>query len=327
MKNLKTAWQVARVLIGLGLIAFLVLRMDVTRAWELAAGAKPALLVLAAACYLGLVLSGNTRWLLLLRSRGYRHGGWFLLRVYFASLGLNAVLPTALGGDVLRMAYAAEPGRGEDSVAIVLVDRLMGMLGLLTLTLAAALVLALGGGGPEFAWLSGIGLLALGLGVAAVLVTPVYRFLARLLARVRVLGLGRKVVRVLESIRSFRRRGWALAAAFGLSLLLWVFHVSIWFSLGLAVGSSTGFVQYLAYVPIVALVTMVPVSIGGVGVRENGFTILMARAGMPGDQAGTIALFFLVLTYLYALAGGLVLVFLRRGRRKAAEAGPEPAGD
>lgn len=313
---------VLRVAAGLGLIGVLLARTDVPQAARIIGQSNPWLLALAAVWLAVLLLIGVMRWGILLRARGYGLKAGFLVRVYLAANGLNSVLPTALGGDVLRMVYTARNEKRAEAVALVLADRALGLVGLLVLSLAASFVL-LAQVARHLVVLNLAALAVLGLGVAVVFIDPAYRLVSGFLNRVAFLRLGPRVVNVIDGFRSFRTEPATLGLGFLLSLILWGAHVSIWYSLGKAVGCATPLLAYLVYVPIVAVATMLPVSVGGVGIRENGFAILMGRAGMPETQAAAIALLFLLLVYLYALVGGIVLIGLRRERPATASAPAE----
>jgi len=305
-------WWFVRGLTAVALLVLLFLRVRPVPALRLLRQSNPVFVLAGAALLFAVLVIGNERWRLLLSVRNRPLPRGFLLRVYLAAAALNSVLPTALGGDVLRMAYTAGAGHGSGAVSVVLVDRLIGLIGLLVVTAGASVALAVRDGAPGpvvITVLLAVGLAAV---LTAVLIEPSYRRLERFLRRIRLWGLGPKTVAVMDHMRSFRNRGKALMVATGWSLLLWLTHCLVWFTLGRAVGSSTPPFYYLLYVPLVALATMVPVSVGGLGVRENGFVFLMSRAGMAPNQATTIALLYLIVTYFWALVGSLILSGLRR---------------
>lgn len=312
-------WRITRVVVALGLIAILVLRTDLGQLLGTLGQVRLPFLGLAAMTLFVVFLLGTIRWQALLRSRGYRFGTGFLLRVYIASLALNAVLPTSLGGDVLRMVHTSRPPRPAEGVSIVAVDRAIALLGLLIASLTASFVLVGTTGSSGFLVLSIAGLAGLGLLFLALFFDPLYRAVEWAVTRIRFFRLGEKVVGVMDGIRAFRGNPGVLCWALGLSVLLRGAYSLVWFLFGLAVGATTSFPHYLSTVQVVSIVAMLPVSIGGVGVRENGFAVLMSRVGMPQAGATTIALLFLALSYAYAVAGGLVLLGLRT--RVAGQAG------
>lgn len=311
-RAVKIAWWVLRVAIALALLAFLLFRVDLRQSFSVLGRAQPGWLAVAAGLLLLVFIMGAVRWQLLLRARGYRFSTWFLFRVYLSGLALNSVLPTALGGDVLRMTFTSVKPRPAEGVSIVLVDRAVALVGLLTMALVSSVVVMARSGRTDLLILSLGGLMLLGVMVAAVFPEWSYRRLARVLRAIRIFGFGEKLLRVLDGVRSFRDKGRAVTGAVGISLLIRVTYSLAWYALGLAVGASVPFLYYLLYMQLLSVVTMLPLSIGGVGIRENGFALLMARVGMSGAHAVAIALLFLMTNYAYALAGTLVLAGLRR---------------
>ncbi|MEO0080491.1 MAG: lysylphosphatidylglycerol synthase transmembrane domain-containing protein [candidate division WOR-3 bacterium] len=310
----KAGWLGALIRVGLALvlIGVLIVRIDAPMSWQLIRSCRPWFVLLGFGFYLLLFFLCNLRWRVLLQSSGERFSGWFLFRVYLASTALNAVLPTALGGDVLRVAWTAKGRDVTRMVSVVLVDRLLGLVGLLLLSSLASVSVFVTRGLGGFALVSGAGLTMTFLLLLGIFWEPVYRPLAALVLRLRLFGVGARIVNVTEEMRSLRKRPAVLISTFLLSLAVWVVHSLVWFVLGQAVGAGTGITDYFVFVPLVALATMMPVSVGGVGVRENSFVFLMTRVGMAQAQAGSIALLFLGTTYLYALIGAAVLLGLRR---------------
>jgi uncharacterized membrane protein YbhN (UPF0104 family) len=101
-------------------------------------------------------------------------------------------------------------------------------------------------------------------------------------------------------------------------VLLWLVYSLVWFLLGASIHLPATILCYLVCVPLVALTAMLPISIGGLGVRENSFVILMGRFGTPEASAAAVALFFLGVTVFYALVGALLSITLRTSVRPLA---------
>jgi hypothetical protein len=66
------------------------------------------------------------------------------------------------------------------------------------------------------------------------------------------------------------------------------------------------FAALAVIVPIVSLLTILPISINGIGVREVGFAAVGAAFGLSIDGAIALAWLFLLIATLYALVGGLI---------------------
>ncbi len=85
-----------------------------------------------------LILSSAFKWYMLLHSRGLPVSLWRLLAYYMIGMFFNLILPTSVGGDVVRMHELGRyTGRYADAVASVFIDRFSGMATLVVLALLA----------------------------------------------------------------------------------------------------------------------------------------------------------------------------------------------
>ncbi|HEY9447204.1 MAG TPA: lysylphosphatidylglycerol synthase transmembrane domain-containing protein [Burkholderiales bacterium] len=101
----------------------------------------PPLLIAALAVLFGTLLIAATRWQLLLRVQGIRLPGRATLRVVLAAAFFSTFLPGALGGDLVRSGYIirAAHGRASTGLLSLLMDRVLGLAGLLVASAMAAL--------------------------------------------------------------------------------------------------------------------------------------------------------------------------------------------
>jgi hypothetical protein len=86
--------------------------------------------------------------------------------------------------------------------------------------------------------------------------------------------------------------------------------VLVWL-VGLSIGAKVPFAYYTIMVPMVSLMTMVPVSINGLGVREGGVVLFLAPLGVPQGVAVSIAFLWFCAFSAASLLGGLVYLFGR----------------
>ena len=231
------------------------------------------------------------RWHLLLVARGRREPGlWWLFETYVIALLLGQVLPTAVGGDAVRaIDLARRTGARAEAVSSVVVDRVVGLAALGAL----AAVGALAGG-------SGIGrgtAVALGLGVVAVTAAaalalfsqrlqPLLRRLAPLAARLRVeaaaLALPRAARLSLASSHAgvgLRPRRARAGPARRVDRLP-----------GEGMGLDLSYATLLVLCPVLFLVTIVPASLNGIGLREATFVVVLGGAGMSREDAFALGL-------------------------------------
>ena len=223
------------------------------------------------------------------------------LPVTFIGVFFNQVLPTSFGGDAVRMWQAHRLGvSGEVAVIGVFLERIGGLFGLVVMT---ALGVAYLGSEIDNQAIR-LGLLAtLPMAVAALLALAV---LDRLPARWRRAPVLEKATRL---ARNSRRVFLAPATALPLLLLSMLSHAlaaaAIYaFAEGLQLGLP--FLSCVALFSAVILVTAIPISFAGWGLREGAMVALFAFAGLGADTALALSLAFGV-AYLAASLPGCAL--------------------
>jgi len=284
--------------ISSGLLALLLSRVDRGALAGQLAATDPAGMLLALAVLLAANVTQAARWQAVLRAWEVRVRLPALTRMVLGSQAFLWLLPATLGGDVARWALLSrQQASGAVAAQSVASDRLLGMAGLGLQVLVCL----------PWIWTSlPSGWLRAGL----LLVAP-----ACLLALGAVLA-PRWVParwRGRLGLQPARRPRW-LATAAAMGALHQLVTVAAVVLLGRAAGDATSPVLYAALLPVVWLLSAVPVTVGGTGVREAGFVALFGAAGVPTVTAAAIASLWLLLLAGQALVGGLVLSAGRRRR-------------
>lgn len=294
----------ARFLVSGAVIIYLITLLDWGRVVELLRGAHPGLLALAPATYLVGFAFAAFRWAIVLDWMGIGLGPGKAYRIYLKGLFYGIVLPGVLGGDVVRVALAKAETKGPLPMltSSVVLERLAGV----------AILLVVGAGGglwssehfPATIRDSVVPVFEL-LGAAVALVLAVHLvFLARLpvawsqpggdkglLARLKEFGL--------RTIGPSRKRTAALLAT---TLLFQGFDIVCTYVLAQALHIDQPFSVFLFIIPVVYLATVLPISLGGLGVREGVFVFFFVSLGVATSDA--IALSFAV--YLTRIVVALI---------------------
>jgi hypothetical protein len=87
------------------------------------------------------------------------------------------------------------------------------------------------------------------------------------------------------------------------------------FLIARALGSSLNFNYFILFIPVIGAVSMLPISIGGLGLRENLTVLLFAHAGMDQHMALSMSLLNFFFLALYSGIGGVIYVLGVRYRR------------
>jgi uncharacterized membrane protein YbhN (UPF0104 family) len=278
--------------VTVGLLAYLFSRIELGSVVQLVAGASWGWVAAGFVLYLALQGLCAWRWLLLARVLNL-DGSWFtFVRYYYVGMFFNLFLPTGVGGDVYRCYYIARSS-SDWQRAIVSVLAVRGV-GFGTMCVIAAVATVAFGAVDLPAWLEW----ALGAGVAGVLVLLAVAVAAR--------GPLSSIRTAMPLIGEFFRRPGVLAFVAGLSFLLQSLVIVVNIFNAEALHLDVPVVFYFILIPLIAVATMIPVSLNGLGIREGAFVFFLAQVGVPEAQALALALLWLAVTAAASLVGGLV---------------------
>ncbi|GJM43619.1 MAG: hypothetical protein DHS20C21_04610 [Gemmatimonadota bacterium] len=317
----RTLGALVRLAIGVGLLVFLLVRVDLKQAWATLSATHPAWLAAAVVAQLGSKTCWLLRWRALLGAAECRVPPGALARLILVGLFFNNFLPSSVGGDVMRALGLTRYGATRATAAAsVLGDRVIGILALAIMAVAGGAVGAFfwPGQGP---WGVAVGFAALVVGLVVAVGRPeVFRALTGF--RGLPEAVSRKMKRVLDSLSLLaeRRRILLVAILFSLGLAACsaVFHWSV----GRAVEIQVPLVSYFVIVPTVMLFAALPITFNGLGVRELGLVGFLGAQGVPQEEAAVFAALAFVVPLTFAVAGGVVFLAQGRsnGRREPREA-------
>lgn len=305
---------VVRVLGTLALMALALRGVEWGRLWEVLRGADWRWWIAGLALMLAVQWIAAIRWAILARPVGFDFPLAVFVRRFFEGLFFNMFLPSSIGGDVVKAYRLADTNAGRVLAACtVLADRLAGLtaLGLIATTalishrhsLSALEAMAVA------AALCGATMLAARLAVGN---------LERLGALLPAHPAAEAIV---ARLLPYQRRPTLVTSAIGWGLLVQVGGVLATSCVGRALGVQIPLLTWFMVVPLVSLATVLPISIGGVGVREGMMSVLLAPHGVRAETAVAIGLLSLLINLVCGLVGGIV--FLGGARTTA----PPPAGN
>jgi uncharacterized membrane protein YbhN (UPF0104 family) len=232
-----------------------------------------------------------------------------LVGIVVTSLFFNQVLPSTVGGDGMRMWLLRRRGRPLGAaVRSVIMDRLLGLFGLLVLSVAGALGLLWRYPESIPVWSA----LAVGLGGIAVIVGA--PLLLRLSGWLPFAAPRRHLETIAAEVEILWRDKPVLAQLVGVSVLGHLFLcLAVWFT-ALAIGIASPLVETLAVLPAVLLAASLPISIAGWGVREGGMVVGLGLLGVAASDAALVSVFFGLLHLGFGALGGLAWLFQHRPR-------------
>ena len=297
-------------LTGLAL-AYLVWKIDIGQTIDVLLDANPWWFALSVAIMIGTALPMALRWQWLMRAQRMQDTFAWLTRAYFVSYTAGQVLPTAIGGDAMRVYETARrhPGRTADITAVILLERGLGGAGTVLLG-AVGFLLAIGTYDVSaYLWLEGafvLGTLVLIFLFFARSARPILNRVRPLLRRLRVEAPLRAFY---DGVHHFRGHAGLLLGVFAFTTAIQAVRVlSIW-AAGKAVGIELGPRIYYVMGPLFFLVLLVPFTLNGIAVREAFFVSFLGSVGVPADTAFAAGFLFFLVTTLLALPGALILLY------------------
>jgi len=314
---------ILRLLIAVALTALILWRSDPAAIW--AALSQTAWPWLAGACLL--VVADRalmaSRWIALLRPVGDTlPSGFTLARIFFVSTFVGTFLPPTVGSDAVRAwSLAREGTSGSGALASVLLDRLLGVISIL---LTAVLGLALLPDMLRETWVD-IALAAAAIGCACALAVVFSTRLDDLLRRTLVRLPGRwhgPLDRVLDALQAYRGERTMLVQVLTASVIVQILRVAQAWMLGRSLGITLPLFSYLAAIPIILLVMLLPVAPAAIGTSQWAFMLAFRRFGVPDALSIALSVLFVALGVVGNLPGGLFYIFGRAPARPPATGAP-----
>lgn len=313
------AAPISKLLVSLGLLALVAQSVDLPAVGGLLLDLPLRAGLATIACMLGVTLVLALRWWLILRALGTPLPLGRTVGLMFIGTFFTQVLPTSVGGDAVRLWQIHRQGvpfaRAFSGVAL---ERVSGLLALVLMVAAGVLWLgqavdpALG-----LLLLAALPVLLAGLALLCLL-DRLPAGLRRRLEGAPLLGpLLQRITGLLDTLAADSRRV-LLSPSLSLGLLLLstaaqVCSVLAVLALAHGLGLDLGWAEALAAVPAVILITFIPFSIAGWGVREGASVVMLGAVGIGAGPALAISVLFGLAMLVAALPGSLL--WLRGGRR------------
>jgi glycosyltransferase 2 family protein len=317
----KTLFTLLKLAVSLGILAYIFFRVvDISQLWAELKTANPLYFIAAVMAYFLVQGISAWRWYVLLKPQGIDVPFRRVLAYYFLGMYFNFFLPSAIGGDVVKVYYLnKETKQLSASTTSVFFDRDIGMGGLVLIALVTALLadpahMKINGVPlvPAFAIIT-IGFLLANL---AIFYRPTYNLLHRLLSLFKMKKVDEKIERLFTSINVYRNRKGLIVATMLMSFGVQVGCALVNLLAAKAIGmNQAGWADYLVFIPAIGLISMIPISVGGTGIREAAYILMFASIGVPEHQALALSLLWLGVIAITSLPGGIV--YIARGSGKS----------
>jgi glycosyltransferase 2 family protein len=306
--------------VGITLFAFWwIFRMvEVESLKEALRSADMSWLLVSLAFFTAAQLAGIIRWALLVPKHAAVTFG-FLTNAYFVAAFFNTILPTTVGGDVVR-GYDLIKATGEwkNSLASVLMDRLLGVAGFLAFGVAAWVGFPPAREDPviRIGFYGFCGVVALTFSILGS-----RKMLQTLLRPFSKIGLGTlhsHAKQFQESLLAYFKQPKRLLPAFGMSLLVQTLAILMFAAVVKAFSLPIPLLFLILAVPIIVTISQLPISLNGWGLREGATILMLQRINIEPAQALSVSLLCGVIPLASGVVGGLLFLARQKRRKKRA---------
>jgi len=273
---------VLRVLISFGLLVYLLKRTDLGALKSAFLAYSPLWWLLGFLVYVAFQAVSIRRWQYICQALGFAKGYLYFARLYLINMYFNTLIPGLMGGDVIRSYYLVKDGLGlKASSFSVFLDRVAGLFGLCLILLFS---LPLWGN---------------------FLPHKVYVFILISASGVILGGLGLSLVASFRQERLLSPLKWPTSlGVFSYGLIVQLLYVLQFAVMAKGLDLSLNFKDLLVIVPVTGFLTSLPISLGGLGIREVTLVYFLGLKGTPQEKGILLGLLIFSTILVGAIPGG-----------------------
>jgi uncharacterized protein (TIRG00374 family) len=247
------------------------------------------------------------KWTLLARGGGLAISLPMAVKANYVAEFWASVLPASVGGDVVRLGWLMKRAHsGAAVLSSMVVERLLGMLALALWAVASVGLIGIHAVGlGEAYWSLPLLFVVTIAAIAAVFSRGVHRVVQSLVDRLPAAGLRERAARARAALLAFRERPRLLAVFLLLSILEQGFPLASVYCLARALAIPVSIGPLVIGVPMVLVLSRLPISIAGIGITEGAFVFVLSFAGVATSQSLVLAVVDRVLLVVSSLPGML----------------------
>ncbi len=313
-RHRKKILTAARIIVSLGLISYLIFFRsgfkDFSTFIDILKTVDVPLLIASASMHIFGIWISVIRWNILLKTQKIRISQGYLASSFLIGTFFNNLLPTSIGGDIFRtvdISNKAKISVGK-SASVIVIERFSGVISAATYAVIA-LLLGFRTIGTTSYIIPVVAFFAVSIIFMFLILNPSLLHLNKLVDRMKFLSkIREKLKEVYHTFQSFKKYKLALfetlLCSFGLQLAV----IANYFLASKALGIELTFGAFIFIVPVVATIAMLPISIGGIGIRENSLVFLMVALGATSDKATVASLLVFAQLIFLGIIGAIVYV-------------------
>lgn len=308
----------AKAVVSILLIYFLLRRIGLENIWRQLGSANWWWALLGLATFILSNILGALQWAILLRSQNAKFSLWRVVSFYHVGLFFNNFLIGYIGGDAFRI-YDVSKHSGDSTTAVssVVFDRLVGFFMLTTIAMVMSLF-----------WFHRLSSLKTVWFIAAMLVSWILllfflfheksgKAIGRLFKPLAPSFMTNKIHDIYMAVNHYQHNQRVLAQVFLTSFFVQSLRIVTHYWAARALGVNVNLIYFAIFIPIIAIFASLPISFGGIGVREQSGVALFSTIGVLASKVATFEFLAYIIGIIAAIPGGLFFVLRKEDRADA----------
>ncbi len=251
----------------------------------------------------------SLRWSYLLDKTGIKISRIKSYTYILISFFFNNFLPSAVGQDFIRSAYASK-NEFSKALGVSLMDRFLGFIGMLILGILAVLSKI-----HKIKVLSVLYFLLILLLFLLFYIFTAGNFgkgIKEKILRIKFLNFGDELRKFYNVLKDFKGRRIVLINGIILSIVIQGMITIINFFIFKSTGINISFFNLVVLLPAITILSLVPLTLNGLGLREFAYIYFFGLVNIKGEEALTISLLFFFISVIASLSGGILFLFIKR---------------
>jgi len=247
------------------------------------------------------------KWHILMRAKKINVPIIKIFQLDYVSTFLSLFFPSSISVDIFRgYGISKEFATKKDAASSIIVDRLSGVFALLFLIYFGLFLFYGLIQNIDFIYITLITTILVAVLIILLTNNILTKIFTRLVQKISNFKVQEKLSSLRKSLLDYRNHKACLLAIFALSTLRQVSRVLIYFFAAQAFDQQVPLKYFFAYVPVIMLIIMLPISMGGIGVREGSFIYFFTKVGLSSSIAFAIPFLVSIVVVINVLPGGLI---------------------
>ncbi len=296
-------------ILGAAIVLYIISRADLHQLAEILKHTDRKFLIVGLGISILPTLINTFKWQLLLLHKKIRIPFRLIFVSQMIGMFVSSFLPSRYSGDAYRTYLVAKfSGKGHDTVASVILQRISGLFVLVVICILGGIFCAVQLQLKELTLVVIAACMMVLVAIGMVFNRHAYYLMDKLLGLARLDRIKSHVQKLYASIQDYRRERKLLLWICGLSLLFYLLAFTTVYLACLAIRVQVPFIFIVFVLPVIYLLEALPISINGFGIREGAFVFFFTKVGLDFEEAFAISLVILLYRLIKTLLGGLFFI-------------------